>query len=190
MPGRIQTKSLSKRNVAQSRHKVIQLEAASREHILEYFLYYQFVFHIFPKYFPFFKLYFFFIHCICNFLCSQFFIYEEYTLKKKEYLLNPSYYIFYLSNTFKNRVTVSLVCFYAFQNLARILSFGTEHGRLPYRGHTLLLPSLREPSNQRHLLISDIEVSKPCYYPEVAEIIVNWSSKTQRWIRGWNCYLK
>ena len=59
MPGRIQTKNLSKRNVAQSRHKGIQLEAASREHILEYFLYYQFVFHIIPKCFRFFKLYFF-----------------------------------------------------------------------------------------------------------------------------------
>ena len=63
-------------------------------------------------------------------------------IEKKKYLLNPSYYIFYLFNTFKNRVTVSLVCFYAFQNLARILSFGTEHGRLLHRGHTLLLPSL------------------------------------------------
>ena len=63
-------------------------------------------------------------------------------IETKEYLLNPSYYIFYLSNTFKNRVTVSLVCFYAFQNLARILSFGTEDGRVPYRDHTLLLPSL------------------------------------------------
>ena len=71
-------------------------------------------------------------------------------IEKKEYLLNPSYYIFYLSNTFKNRVTVSLVCFYAFQNLARILSFGTEHGRLPHRGHTLLLPSLRSMNSTRH----------------------------------------
>ena len=64
-------------------------------------------------------------------------------IKKKEYLLNPSYYIFHLSNTFKNRVTVSLACFYAFQNLARILSSDTKDGRLPYRDHTLLLPSLR-----------------------------------------------